>query len=89
MDRTTFETNAVRDGYAIREVSAPADELRPSHVHEFDARLMILEGAMTLIDGGAERSYGPGESFEVPRGSQHAERIGGAGARYLAARRHT
>ena len=38
--------------------------------------------------GGATRSYRPGESFEVPAGTPHAEAVGDEVLRYTVARRH-
>jgi hypothetical protein len=50
--------------------------LNPEHAHEFDARLLILEGAMTIAAEGQERTYRTGDIFTMAAGCQHAEQAG-------------
>jgi quercetin dioxygenase-like cupin family protein len=45
----------------------PPEHLHPRQVERFE----VLEGSMWTIVGGAERRYGPGETFEVPAGTPH------------------
>lgn len=90
MDRTVFETELAAQGY--REVvdrRMEADALNPEHQHEFDARLLVLEGAMTIASEGQERTYRAGDTFAMTAGCRHSERAGPEGARYLAGRRYT
>ena len=84
MDRATFEAELARDGYAPVERQRPPNEIEAEHAHGFDARLLILEGAMTIHCDGAARSYGPGETFEMPAGRRHAEQVGPKGVAYIA-----
>lgn len=89
MDRTVFETELATHGY--REVvdrHMDADVLNPEHAHEFDARLLILEGAMTIASEGQERTYRAGDTFTMAAGCRHSEHAGPQGARYLAGRRY-
>ena len=62
--------------------------MNPEHAHEFDARLLILEGEMTILCGGEERTYGAGDTFAMTAGRRHTERSGPQGVRYLAGRRY-
>ena len=87
MDRATFEAELARDNYTPVERRRPANDRDAEHTHGFDARLLILEGAMTIHCDGATRTYGPGETFEMPAGHPHAEEIGPEGVAYLAGRR--
>jgi quercetin dioxygenase-like cupin family protein len=81
MDRTTFETELRARGHAeVVDRRMPANAVNPEHAHEFDARLLILEGAVTIASGGQERTYCAGDTF-------HAEGAGPDGVRYLAGRR--
>jgi quercetin dioxygenase-like cupin family protein len=88
MDRTTFEAALTRDGFEIVSISMKPDAVNPEHVHPFDARVMVVEGAMTVDreDTGA-RTFQPGESFELRAGCRHSETAGTAGASYVAGRR--
>jgi quercetin dioxygenase-like cupin family protein len=89
MDRTAFENELREQGY--REVVDRRMEPRavnPIHAHEFDARLLVLEGAMTIASEGGERTYCTGDIFKMPAGRPHSETAGPDGARYLAGRRY-
>jgi quercetin dioxygenase-like cupin family protein len=88
MDRATFEAGLTRDGYEIVSISMKPDAVNPEHVHPFDARVMVVAGAMTVDreDTGA-RTFQPGEWFELQHGCRHSEAAGGAGATYVAGRR--
>ena len=89
MGRTEFETELQAQGYReIVDRRMPASEVNPEHAHEFDARLLVLEGAMTIACGGEERTYRAGDSFAMAAGRRHAERAGPEGVRYLAGRRY-
>lgn len=89
MDRTEFETEARAQGYLeIADRRMDANHTNPEHAHEFDARLLVLEGEMTIVCGGAEETYRTGDTFAMTAGRRHAERAGPQGARYLAGRRY-
>jgi quercetin dioxygenase-like cupin family protein len=59
----------------------------PPHEHPFDARGLVVAGEFWLTVGEQTRRLAPGDIFEVPRGTRHAERYGEAGATFWAARR--
>jgi quercetin dioxygenase-like cupin family protein len=89
MDQTAFETELRAEGYAeIVDRRMEPGALNPEHSHEFDARLLILEGAMTIASEGAERTYRAGDTFAMTAGCLHAEQCGPEGVRYLAGRRY-
>ncbi len=89
MNRAEFEAELQAQGYAevVDRRMAP-DALNPEHAHEFDARLLVLEGEMAIARDGTERVYRAGDSFAMDAGCRHAERGGPQGARYLAGRRY-
>ena len=88
LDRATFEATLTRDGYEIVAITMQPDAVNPEHVHPFDARVMVVDGAMTVDreDTGA-RTFLPGEWFELHAGCRHSEAAGAAGASYVAGRR--
>ena len=63
------------------------DHIAPEHEHPFDARGLVVAGEFWLSVGEHTRRFGPGEIFELARGTRHAERYGDAGATFWAARR--
>jgi quercetin dioxygenase-like cupin family protein len=89
MNRTDFESELDAQGY--REVvdrRMEAGAINPEHAHEFDARLLILEGEMTIVCDGEEHTYRSGDTFAITAGRRHTERSGLQGVRYLAGRRY-
>ena len=89
MERTAFETELREQGYTETiERRMEPNSLNPQHVHQFDARLLVLEGAMTITAEGAECTYRAGDTFTMNAGCHHSERSGSEGARYLAGRRY-
>ena len=89
MNRVEFENELGAQGY--REVvdrRMEAGAINPEHAHEFDARLLILEGEVTIVCDGAEHTYRSGDTFAMAAGRRHTERCGPEGVRYLAGRRY-
>ena len=56
MDRMAFETELREQGDGeLVDRRMEANSVNPEHAHEFDARLLILEGAMTILAQSARR----------------------------------
>ena len=55
------------------EARYPGDGgMPPEHLHPHQAeRFTVLDGSMRVILDGGERTYGAGETFEVPPGTPH------------------
>jgi quercetin dioxygenase-like cupin family protein len=88
MDRATFEASLTSDGFEIVSVTMKPEAINPTHVHAFDARLLVVDGAMTIDrEGAPTRTYQTGETFEMPSGTRHSETAGASGATYVAGRR--
>ena len=88
MDRTGFESDLRRDGFAeVFEGSMPADTRRPTHVHPWDVRGLVLTGVFLLGCEGDDRRYGPGEIFTLARDVPHTEGAGPDGTTYVVGRR--
>jgi quercetin dioxygenase-like cupin family protein len=89
MTRAEFEAACLREGYEIGEGEIQAHVRREPHAHDFDARLFVLEGSLTLVRGQDRATYGPGEACVVPAGTQHAEHTEADGVRLVYGRRAT
>jgi quercetin dioxygenase-like cupin family protein len=88
-DAAAFTARLQAEGFQeILEREAPPAPTSPTHDHPFDARVLVLAGQFALGRDGVHRAYGPGEWFEVPRGTPHQEGAGPDGARLLVGRRH-
>jgi quercetin dioxygenase-like cupin family protein len=53
------------------------------HTHPTETAHIILEGEMSLTQGGVTRTYGTGERVDVLAGAVHSARMGARGCRYL------
>jgi len=88
MNRTEFETECRAQGYhEIIDRRMDANTTNPEHSHEFDARLLVLEGEMTIAREGKTELYRASDTFAMTAGCRHTEQTGPEGARYLAGRR--
>ena len=87
MTRTQFEAELVREGYELREGEIQPNVHREAHAHGFDARLLVLDGSITLAFGKDRVTYGPGDSCTVPAGTMHEEHTEADGVRYVSGRR--
>ena len=87
MTRAEFEAELRRDGYEVREGEIKPDVHREAHAHEFDARVFVLDGSITLVFGKDQVKYGPGDSCSVSAGTMHEEHTAADGVRYVSGRR--
>ena len=88
MDRTAFEAALTREGFEIVTNTMKPNAVNPAHIHPFDARLLVVDGEMTIErDGAPVRTYRAGETFEMPFRCRHSETAGETGATYVAGRR--
>lgn len=87
MDRLAFEAAARADGYSIVHSSLKPLTCAPNHCHDFDARLFVLAGEITITRDNAATTFGAGDCCEVPCGTMHTELVGPEGVAFVAARR--
>src|SRR5215467_12202013 len=87
MNRAEFEAELWREGYELQAGTIEPNVHRDAHAHDFDARLLVLEGSVTLVFGSDRCIYRPGDSCNVPAGTMHEEHTEADGVRFLAGRR--
>jgi len=87
MTRAEFEAELVREGYEVREGEIKPNTHREAHAHDFDARVLVVEGSITLVFGEHRVTYRPGDSCSVPAGTMHEEHTDADGVRYVSGRR--
>lgn len=77
MDRMAFREMVERDGYTVGDIRTwKANNVSDRHSHEFDAKLLVLSGEVTITIGGDATTYRPGDIFAVARGTEHVESVG-------------
>ena len=87
MDRTAFEAELQRDGYQPIVNTMQPGAINPEHAHDFDARLLVVAGEMTIVAEGDRTTYRVGDTFSMTHGCRHVEQAGPEGATYVAGRR--
>ena len=87
MDRAEFEASLRQEGYEIRDGEIEPHRHREAHAHDFDARILVLEGSITLAFGTERVTYLPGDSCSVPARTMHEEHTEADGGRYVSGRR--
>jgi quercetin dioxygenase-like cupin family protein len=84
---TLMEIHYPADGAqpALIEVTAPAGDMPPLHVHEDEAEAFyVLEGELEVwVGGDTHLALGIGEAVRAPAGIPHSYRAGEDGARFL------
>jgi len=59
------------------------DAFYPDHTHGGETAHIILDGEMTLTQGGSSLTYRAGQQCDVPAEAVHSARMGSSGCRYL------
>ena len=85
MTTDEFEEQLRRDGYLdIRRRFLERGVDTQPHCHDFDTRLLIQEGELTVVCGDSRRAYHAGEILEIPAALEHCERYAAAPVRFVA-----
>jgi quercetin dioxygenase-like cupin family protein len=87
MDRLEFEADLRRDGFSIVYASLKPNTKAPNHCHDFDARLFVLGGEITVTRDNNAETFRAGQCCEVTAGCMHAEHVGPEGVAYISGRR--
>ena len=87
MNQSDFEADLRREGYQVVYGGMKAGEVNPDHAHDWDARVMVIGGAITVTRAGKAQTFHAGDSCAVAAGEVHAETVGPQGVAYIAGRR--
>ena len=87
MNREEFEADLLREGYQVFYSGMRANEVLPEHGHDWDARVMVIGGEITVSRAGKAQTFHVGDSCAVAAGELHAEHVGLQGVAYIAGRR--
>ncbi|MEO6652030.1 MAG: hypothetical protein ABIP17_05170 [Ilumatobacteraceae bacterium] len=76
------------DGFSpTRSMSYEPDQRPPMHAHEFDARLLVTGGELTMALADGSIVLRAGDECDVPTGTVHSEQGGPDGATAILATR--
>jgi mannose-6-phosphate isomerase-like protein (cupin superfamily) len=83
-DLETLERQLHREGFLRTYVWQDGpNAFYPDHTHPVETAHIMLEGEMTLTQGGASQTFGAGERCDVLAGAVHSAKMGTCGCRYL------
>jgi quercetin dioxygenase-like cupin family protein len=77
-----------REGFEVVHGGQKAGYTSEPHAHDFDARIMVLGGEITLIREGKAEVFRAGDHCEVPAGCMHSECVGPEGFACIAGKAH-
>ena len=76
MDKAQFEAALRADGFTVVNSSQKPNQVTPNHCHDFDARVFVLGGEITITRDNTPVTFRTGDCCEVPAGCMHAEHVG-------------
>ncbi|MEJ0015356.1 MAG: cupin domain-containing protein [Acetobacteraceae bacterium] len=53
------------------------------HAHDFDARIMVLSGEITLVRDNKAETFRAGDHCEIAAGCQHTTQVGPEGVAFI------
>ena len=88
MTQSEFEADLRSQGYQVFYGGLQAGMSNPDHAHDWDARVGVIGGEITLTRDGKSETFRVGDSRAVAAGEVHAEHVGPQGVAYIAGRRN-
>ena len=64
-----------------------AGEVNGDHSHDWDARVVVIGGEITITREGKAETFHVGDRCAVAAGQMHAEHVGPQGVAYISGRR--
>lgn len=89
MNMVEFDADLRREGYRVVNTSVKPNLVVPNHCHDFDAKVLVLGGEITITCNNTAVTYRAGQCFAVPASAMHAEHAGREGVALLSGRRRT
>ena len=87
MNQSEFEADLRREGYEVFYSGMRANEVLAEHGPDWDARVMVLGGKITITRDGKAETFCAGDTCAVPANYPHAEQVGPQGVAFVVGRR--
>jgi len=78
-----FESDLRREGFDVVNGGQQPGVAEDMHAHDFDARIMVLGGEITVTRDGKSDVFHVGDHCEIPAGCQHSTKVGPEGVAYI------
>jgi quercetin dioxygenase-like cupin family protein len=83
LTREAFESDLRREGFEVIHGGQKPDFAEDLHAHDFDVRIMVLSGEITVTRDGKPEKFTAGDHCEVVEGCQHTTQVGPEGVAYI------
>ena len=75
-----------REGFQIIYGGLKADFAEDLHAHDFDVRIYVLRGNISVTRDGNSVAFQAGDHCEIPADCQHTTKVGADGVAYIVGR---
>ena len=79
LTREAFESDLRREGFEVVHGGQQPNFAEELHAHDFDARIMVLSGEITVTRDNKTDTFLAGDHCEIPAGCQHTTSVGPEG----------
>jgi quercetin dioxygenase-like cupin family protein len=79
LTREAFESDLRREGFEVVHGGQKPCFTEELHAHDFDARIMVLSGEITVTRDNKADTFRAGDHCEIPAGCQHTTSVGREG----------
>ena len=83
LTREAFESDLRREGFEVVNGGQKPCFSEDLHAHDFDARIMVLSGEITVTRDNKGETFRAGDHCEIAAGCQHTTQVGAEGVAYI------
>ena len=84
LTREAFESDLRREGFEVIHGGQKPNFIEEMHAHgDFDVRIMVLSGEITVNRDGGSTTFRAGDHCEIPGDCQHCTQVGPEGVAYI------
>jgi quercetin dioxygenase-like cupin family protein len=83
LTREAFESDLRREGFEVVHGGQNPGFTEDLHAHDFDARIMVLGGEITVNRENKADTFRAGDHCEILAGCQHSAKVGPEGVAYI------
>lgn len=83
LSRQAFDSDLRREGFDVVYGGQAPGSAEDLHAHDFDARIMVLAGDITVTREGRAEVFRAGDQCEIAVGCQHSTEAGIEGVAYI------
>jgi len=83
LTREAFESDLRREGFEVVNGGQKPGFSEELHAHDFDVRIMVLGGEITIVRDNKAETFRAGDHCEIAAGCQHTAQVGPEGIAYI------